>query len=388
MPHAFVNSLKNPIVPAKTGNFELKGFFYSPRYSLAVVSVGGNDFSLCVKQKKDGYLIKPDKLTRPSSLEDVKLAVAAFCSNYTDGIVKSNLSPKKQVEKSKKLLEPSFFALNKDFFDTDISVEVGFGSGRHLLHRAKEEPDKKFIGVEIYKPSIEQVLRQCELQNIQNIYVVDFDARILIDSMPSGSLSEVFVHFPVPWPGSPHRRVISKTFLESCSSALKEGGYIELRSDDKDYFDYAFSCATSLKKAKIETLINEEALIRSKYEDRWLRQGKDIFEMRIYPQTAIEEMEYECDFCFESTNDKALSLDALPQKPYLENDILINFEDRFLGENGDFALKVTFGDKHKPQRKYIISNGGDIAFYPSKPIFTKTNAKAFTIIKEFLYGKK
>lgn len=69
-----------------------------------------------------------------------------------------------------------------------------------------------------------------------------------------------------------------------------------------------------LKKAKIETLINEEALIRSKYEDRWLRQGKDIFEMRIYPQTAIEEMEYECDFCFESTNDKALKPRCTPAK--------------------------------------------------------------------------
>lgn len=388
MPHAFVNSLKNPIVPAKTGSFELKGFYQSPRYSLAVVSVGESDFSLCVKQKKDGYLIKPDKLTRPSNLEDVKLAVAAFCSNYTDGIVKSNLTPKKQVEKSKKLLEPSFFALNKDFFDTEVSVEVGFGSGRHLLYRAKEEPNKKFIGVEIYKPSIEQVLRQCELQNIQNVYVVDFDARILIDSMPSGSLSEVYVHFPVPWPDSPHRRVISKTFLDSCSLALKEGGFVELRSDDKDYFDYTFSCSTSLKKAKIEAVINEDGPIRSKYEDRWLRQGKDIFEMKIYPQTTSEETELQCDFSFDDTEQTLINIEALPQKPYLDDHVLVSFEDRLICENGDFALKVTFGDKHKPQRKYIISSGGDIAFYPSKPIFTKTNAKAFTIIKEFLYGKK
>ena len=86
-------------------------------------------------------------------------------------------------------------------------------TGIYLLHQAKKNPDTLFIGLEIHTPSAQQVLKQIELQNLDNIWVVNYDARLFLEMLPSNICSQIFVHFPVPWDKKPHRRVISKSFL-------------------------------------------------------------------------------------------------------------------------------------------------------------------------------
>jgi len=266
-------------------------------------------------------------------------------------------------------------------------VEVGFGSGRHLLFRAKEELHKKFIGIEIYKPSIEQVLRQCELQELNNVYLVDFDARLIIETMKENSISEIFVHFPVPWPDSPTRRVISESFLGVCAKSLKDGGFVELRSDDRDYFEYAFCSAMSLPKVRVESTKNEPAKISSKYEDRWVRQGKDIFEMRVYPEKTKRAETQKESFVFEGEISLS-SIRALPEEAMVEDGVLVNFEDLLVSKDGkSFALKVTFGDTARPDRRYIISHEGKAEYYPFAPLCVEASKKAHKIIKEYLHGK-
>lgn len=387
MPHAFVSSVKNNIVPESVGDFRLLEYMSTSRYSLAFLEMRGVRFALSVRGKEGKILVKPEKLTRPSDLNLTKEAIALFCERYCGEVLSSNLVFKKIKPKSPKLLDPLFFCENPDFFDGEVCVEVGFGSGRHLLYRAKESPHKKFVGIEIYKPSVEQVLRQCELQGIENIYLMDFDARLIIETIKEGSVSEIYVHFPVPWPDSPTRRVISESFLAVCAKSLKEGGFVELRSDDRDYFEYAFCSAMSLPKVRVDTYKNEPAEITSKYEDRWLRQGKDIFEMRIYPQKTESCEAQKESFEFEGAV-SLKNIDALPKDAMVEEGVLVNFEDLLLSSNGkDFALKVTFGDTARPDRRYIISSGSQVSYYPFAPLCVEASRKAHKIIKEYLYGK-
>jgi len=362
-------------------------FFSTSRYSLAFIEMRGVRFALSVRGKDGSYLVKPEKLTRPSELNLTKEAIAIFCDAFCGEILSSNVALKKEKSKSSKLLDPLFFCEHPDFFDGEVSVEVGFGSGRHLLYRAKEEPNKKFVGIEIYKPSIEQVLRQCELQGLENVYVVDFDARLVIETMKEGAISEIFVHFPVPWPDSPTRRVISESFLNVCSKVLKEGGCLELRSDDREYFEYSFGCAMGLPKTRVDVYKNEPADIVSKYEDRWLRQGKDIFEMRVYPEKSENGERQKESFDFDG--EVALEVaQSLPKGAMISDGVLLNFEDLLLSKNGkDFALKVTFGDTARPDRRYIVSLGGNVFYFPFAPLCVEASKKAHKIIKEYLHGK-
>lgn len=387
MPHAFVDSIKSDIKPCVVGELRLIEFFSTIRYSLALIEMRGVRFALSVRGNEGRYLIKPEKLTRPSELNLTKEAIAIFCDAFCGKILSSNIVPKKERAKSSNLLDPLFFCEHPEFFDGEVSVEVGFGSGRHLLYRAKEEPHKKFVGIEVYKPSIEQVLRQCKLQRLENVYVVNFDARLVIETMKEGAVSEIFVHFPVPWPDSPTRRVISESFLRVCSTVLKDNGFIELRSDDREYFEYSFGCAMSLPKTRVETYKNRPATIVSKYEDRWLRQGKDIFEMRIYPEKSKSGKRERVSFEFEGEV-SLQNLQNLPKGAVIRDGVLLNFEDLLLSANGkEFALKVTFGDTTRPDRRYILSLDGVVAYFPFAPLCVESSEKAHKIIKEYLYGK-
>ena len=63
----------------------------------------------------------------------------------------------KDEAKNEYLKDINYFV---DDFNTDkeIQIEIGFGSGRHLLHQAKTNPDVQFVGLEIHYPSIEQLI--------------------------------------------------------------------------------------------------------------------------------------------------------------------------------------------------------------------------------------
>jgi tRNA (guanine-N7-)-methyltransferase len=387
LPHAFVSSINKNIEPFSDGDLTLIGFFDARNYSLAFVQMRGLKFALTIKQKEGRFLVKPEKITRPSDLNLTKEAIALFCKNCCGEILSSNIALKKIKPKSPKLLDPLYFCKHPEFFDGEVSVEVGFGSGRHLLYLAKESPNKKFVGIEIHKPSIERVLRQCQLQGIDNVYVMDFDARLIMETVKPDSLSEVFVHFPVPWPDNPTRRVISESFLAICSRALKDGGYVELRSDDRDYFEYAFSLAMSLPKTKVDSTKNEPAEIVSKYEDRWLRKGKDIFEMRIYPQK--ESKNRPMRESFELGGEiSVLRLNSLPKEAIVQDGVLISFEEVLVAKDGkSFAVKVTFGDVARPDRRYIVCGKEEAYYYPFTPLCVEAGRKAHKIIKEYLYGK-
>ena len=158
--------------------------------------------------------------------------------------------------------------------DKEVRVEVGFGSGRHILHQAAQNPDILFIGIEIHRPSIEQVLKQITIQNLDNLYVLDYDARLFMELIPSNIVEKVYVHFPVPWDKKPHRRVISTSFIQEARRVLKIDGQLELRTDSENYYAYSYETFISFNKTTLNINKNKDIAINSKYEDRWKKMEK------------------------------------------------------------------------------------------------------------------
>ena len=106
------------------------------------------------------------------------------------------------------------------------------------MYQASNNPDTLFIGLEIHTPSAQQVLKQIDLQGLTNVWIVNYDARLFLEMIPSNLCEKIFVHFPVPWDKKPHRRVISKDFLLESLRVLKVDGKLELRTDSDNYFEY------------------------------------------------------------------------------------------------------------------------------------------------------
>jgi len=136
-------------------------------------------FFLQVKRGDDKWLLKSDKVTRVSPNIHIKKAIEAYAKRANLDVLFSNLAHKESHHRDKEsALKPiDFFA--KTFPEAnEIWIEVGFGSGVHLLHQAKENPNVLHIGIEIHKASIEQVLKQISIHKLDNVLLLDFDARL------------------------------------------------------------------------------------------------------------------------------------------------------------------------------------------------------------------
>ena len=352
----------------------------------------GNDTVLVYKNSKElfidiikkskEFLIKPNKVTKGSNIALIKDILEEFIKKYNLDVINSNINPKPNKPKSAneafKGVE-EFYNFKSNF--KKIKLEVGFGSARHLLYRAKRESDTLFIGIEIHTPSINQLLKQINLQQLNNVWVVNYDARLLLEMLPSNILDTIYVHFPVPWDKKPHRRVISDFFVNEALRVLKKGSFLELRSDSQNYYEYSLKVFSNIKQSKFSVSKNIDIEVISKYEQRWRQMGKDIYTLSLESLEESEEKVLDIDFSFNELE----SINIPSVKKILEDDFFINFGREYKMDNG-FVLECSFGSFNIPEKKMLVVNGNKCYYLPSNPVKSLVNLKAHKKILEVLNG--
>ena len=349
------------------------------------VELGGEEFLIQVKPDAKATLVKYDKVTRPLKVNLLKEALDHVSKELELEIQSSNIS----ISSTKAALSSKYFKKIEDFENIvypkeKISVEVGFGSGRHLLYQAEKNPDTLFIGLEIHTPSAQQVLKQIELNNIENIWVVNYDARLFLEMLPSNACDQIFVHFPVPWDKKPLRRVISPSFLAESMRVLREGGRLELRTDSDNYYWYALETFFAVPKTHVEIRKNEALEVTSKYEARWLKQEKDIYDVYVKCQERSEPRQLSIDFNFNDVKYSKGLEDRLPKQAKVYDGYFVHFERMYNIGDESLLVKCAFGSFDRPEHKYILLNSQDCRYFVSPPVKTTVNYEAHKIIMEFL----
>lgn len=369
---------------AKSYNFTQK--VRKVEYKIALENKG-KEFLLSLKTKDDNFMIKADKVTRISPVTVMKNALNAYVNLNESNVLFTNTNNLKFKEETKNeyLKDINYFV---DDFHTDkeIQIEIGFGSGRHLLHQAKANPNIQFVGLEIHYPSIEQLLKQLELQNITNILVVNYDARLFMEFIESNKVGKIFVHFPVPWDKKPHRRIYSNEFVNEALRVLKLNGTLELRTDSRKYFDFCTEVLTNLPKGRITIDINKDLAVSSKYEDRWKKQGKNIYDVVLEAFNEDANINLDFDFSFDFKIDYENLLKIIPTKSIIETNYFIHVEELYIIEsaNNSGLIKLTMGNFDRPVTKYLYVNEGKISYYQGNPLPTSSNISAHKKLKEIL----
>jgi len=317
----------------------------------------------------------------------MKEALRAFCLLAKCEKVYDNLSSIKAIhaQKAKEYLKDIDFFLHSFPGQKEVWIEIGFGSGRHLLHQAKNHPDILFIGLEIHKPSIDQLLGQIKLQGLQNILVLDYDARLFLELVPSNVVGKIFLHFPVPWDKKPHRRVLSRKFIQEAKRVLKPGGILELRTDSKSYFDYGLELFLQEPKLKLQIDKNIEPPISSKYEDRWVRLGKDIYDVRMEALELSAPKDLGFDFVFGASGLRESFIENFSTKPMVFEEFFIHFEKLYRIDEDRYLLKLSFGSFDRPAHTYILFDPKP-RYFGKRPIPTDANIAAHKRIEEILHG--
>ena len=103
------------------------------------VELGGEEFLIQIKPDAKATLVKYDKVTRPLKVNLLKEALDQVSKELELEIQNSNIA----ISSTKAALSSKYFKKIEDFENIvypkeKISVEVGFGSGRHLLTRQRK----------------------------------------------------------------------------------------------------------------------------------------------------------------------------------------------------------------------------------------------------------
>ena len=304
MPNFITQSVSLPPLPIKLGETEFLETVRGRNLTLVRTKSFDSEFFITLKPSGDKVIVKGEKITKPAKIGHLQRALEIFKERFCGRIISQAFAYKDSslTEKTPLILdENEILSLVKSSKFNKIFIEIGFGSGRHLLHQARSNQDALLIGIEIYKPAIEQVAKLAIREGLQNIALIATDARVLLSLLPAGCLQRVFLHFPVPWDDAPHRRVISDEFASQIARTLGRGGRFELRTDSKEYFLYAMqklSPYVQRKAGEISHFKNRDAAVASKYEDRWRKMDKDIYDLIYENKTAgvDEPQQFEMEF--------------------------------------------------------------------------------------------
>lgn len=127
-----------------------------------------------------------------------------------------------------------------------LHFEIGFGGGEHMANRADMLPDHGFIGAEPFLNGVAQALTHVDGDGgrhapLGNVRIHHGDALEVLERVPDGSLSFLYLLHPDPWPKARHakRRMMNDGPLDMIAAKLKPGGEFRFGTDHPVYVRHA-----------------------------------------------------------------------------------------------------------------------------------------------------
>lgn len=137
--------------------------------------------------------------------------------------------------------------------ERDVYCDLGSGSGMHLLGLATRSPQANFFGFEIrYKRSVRTLEKAIEA-GLDNVFVLRIRAEAINWVFPQASIKGIYVNFPDPWAKQKKtkKRMLHTGFLNTLAETLTPGGFVALKTDHKQYYEWFLSQAEASDKFKL-----------------------------------------------------------------------------------------------------------------------------------------
>jgi tRNA (guanine-N7-)-methyltransferase len=132
---------------------------------------------------------------------------------------------------------------NSSFFKNNnpIVLELGCGKGEYTVGLAQRYPDKNFIGVDIKGNRIWTGAKQAVENKMDNVAFVRTRIDFIESCFDKNEVSEIWITFPDPQPQKTRerKRLTNMMFINRYRTILKEGGTINLKTDNEPFYDYS-----------------------------------------------------------------------------------------------------------------------------------------------------
>ncbi|RMH18336.1 MAG: tRNA (guanosine(46)-N7)-methyltransferase TrmB [Gammaproteobacteria bacterium] len=176
-------------------------------------------------------------------------------------------------------------------------MEIGFGMGDALIAAAQAEPEKDFLGIEVYQAGVGRVLSQAHRLGLNNLRVSQMDAvEFLQTQIVPGSFDEIRLFFPDPWPKKRHhkRRIVQTDFVNLVVNALREGGHFHVATDWAPYADHILEVLNAIPV--LENVSPNQGFIprpagrvETKFERRGKRLGHQVFDILFRRKSGVRD---------------------------------------------------------------------------------------------------
>ncbi|WP_316755221.1 tRNA (guanosine(46)-N7)-methyltransferase TrmB [Pedobacter aquatilis] len=170
--------------------------------------------------------------------------------------------------------------------DNPIVLELACGKGEYTVNLAQLFPDKNFIGVDYKGNRIWRGAKTGIEEGINNVAFLRIQIENLLDYFGDGEIDEIWITFPDPQPQDSRekKRLTFPAFLNRYKQALKQGGKVNLKTDNDQL--YAYTCEKveelGLKVHKntdhlyTSEFADEVLSIKTYYEKKYLLHDKNI----------------------------------------------------------------------------------------------------------------
>ena len=171
----------------------------------------------------------------------------------------------------------------KELFNNNnpIYIEIGMGKGQFIINNALKYPDINFIGIEKYDSVIAKGLQKIP-EGLNNLAMVRWDA-LGIEDIFDKEIDRIYLNFSDPWPKKRHhlRRLSRRVFLEKYEKIFKNGNISEMRTDNRDLFQYSLVSFSefgyTLEEVSLDLHTDNMPEITTEYEDKFSKDGMPIY---------------------------------------------------------------------------------------------------------------
>jgi len=168
--------------------------------------------------------------------------------------------------------------------DAPCILEIGFGNGDSLCQMAQQQPEKNFLGAEVYDAGVGRLLNNVVTHTLHNVRIFHGDVLDLLPFLADGSLAGIQLFFPDPWHKTKHhkRRLVQTPFLEAILPKLMSGGFIHMATDWQAYAEQMLvelQARTELENTAQTYVVRPEHRPLTKFERRGERLGHGVWDL-------------------------------------------------------------------------------------------------------------
>jgi len=175
-----------------------------------------------------------------------------------------------------------------------VELEIGVGKGGFLLRRARECPERNFLGIEWANKYYRYAVDRMQRWKLTNVRLLRADGSFFIRKLcPRDSLRALHVYHPDPWPKRRHhkRRLFNPAFVDAAAACLAPGGRLAVQTDHQEYFQLIAALLRAHPELEEVPFEDPEfgtcgAQVLTNYEIKYLRQGRPIFQIAVRRKAA------------------------------------------------------------------------------------------------------